>query len=411
MLFRSVDGGGTKTLTNVAAMSVDGILRFNSGIIQTQSNNASGAIVSLLPSASIVGESEASYVFGYTTTKEAALPGVTQNFGNIGLDLTFTSGDPNGTQSNGAQGGVRIVRLVGFSVGSLLGSKPSIKRSYGIQPDNANTASNVLVARFGVRYLDQELRGVQAAGVGPLNLDESQLTIWVSTSGGASFQNVGRERINTTGNRVTQNGITTFATTTLGENSAPLPVNFTYFTAQRDKTGALLNWGTALEKDNAGFEVQMSTDGREFTTLTTVQPTTANSSSPRHYTYTDGTARAGTRYYRLRQVDTDGTFAYTPVRVVNFGGSDVEVAKSSVFPNPLHEGEQLMMSLVSSLEGQATVRILDAMGRQLVSQTETLRAGISTVALPSLDGKPVGVYLVRFVLPDGTAKTIKVQKQ
>ncbi len=409
----TVDGGGVKRLTNAAAMTVDGTLRFVNGILQTQGVNASGSIVSLAPSAVIVGESETSYVLGYISTKEPALIGINQNFGNIGLDLTFTGGDPNGTQSNGTSGGVRIVRLTGVTVGSLLGGKPSIRRSYGIQPDNSSTASNVLVARIGVRYLDQELRGVQRGSVGPIDLDETQLTIWVSTSGGTGFENKSRDRINPSGNRVTQNGLTTFATTTLGENGAPLPVNFTYFTAMRESKGAMLNWGTAMEKDNAGFEVQMSLDGREFRTITTVRPATANSNAAHHYSYLDATASSGTRYYRLRQVDTDGTFAYTPVRVVNFGGSaEAAVAStSSVFPNPFRDGEQLVLSVKTAVSGTATVRVLDALGREVARQTADVSSETGTINLPSLDARPAGVYLVRLSLPSGATQTIKIQKQ
>lgn len=404
-----VEGGGTKTLNPLSSMSVDGTLSFVSGMLQTQDVDPGSSRVLLNPSSNISGESETSYVLGYVETKESCQLGVTQGFGNIGVDLTFNSGNPNGPAGGG---GVRIVRLTGVSVGGLLGSKPSIKRSYGIQPDGAGIAGNVLVARIGVRYLDQELQQVQSSGVGPINLDETQLTIWVSTSGGAGFQNDGRDRINTSGNRVTQNGITTFATTTLGENQLPLPVNFTYFTAVRDRTGAVLNWGTALEKDNAGFEVQMSLDGREFRTITTVAPVSANSSAPRHYTYTDATAHTGTRYYRLRQVDTNGIFAYTPVRTVNFGGfSEESAGTSTIFPNPFRDGEQLMMNIKAATEGTATVRVTDAMGREVTRQTVQVPAGASTLAVPSLDGKPAGVYLVRLVLPNGAAQTIKVQKQ
>lgn len=408
----TVDGGGVKTLTVNAGMIVDGSLRFINGVLKTQIANASGSIVTLLPSTSIIGESETSYVDGIITDKESAEPGVTQNFGNIGIDLTFTSGDPNGTLSNGSRGGVRIVRTTGVSAGALLGSKPSIKRTFGIQPDNATTLSNVLVARVGVRWLDRETQQVSAAGVGPINLDETQFTIWQSTSGGAGFQNFGRDRIDPTNNRVTQNGITTFATLTLGENQTPLPVNYLYFTAQRDRKGALLNWGTTLQEDNAGFEVQMSLDGREFRTLTTVVPANANSKATLHYSYTDATATSGTRYYRLRQVDTNGTFSYTPVRVVEFGGlSDVVASTSSVFPNPFRNGEQLMVSLKADVAGKALVRVTDALGREITRQMVDITAGGSTVALPSLDNKPVGVYLVRLTMPNGTTQTIKVQKQ
>ncbi len=398
----TIDGGGRKTLTN--SLRVQGTLNMVNGVLVTGTVNPVNTNVTLVTGARITGEKETSYVEGVVIANEVAQPGVNQAFGNIGLDLTITGGDPGLTE---------VTRTTSLSAADLLAGKPSIKRYYGIRPTNANGPTNRLVARFGVRYLDLETRGVRnAQSPVPQDLTENDLTIWYSTSGGAGFFNAGRDRIDPTNNRVTQNGINTFATTTLGQNAAPLPVNFLYFTAGRDRTGAVLNWGTAQEKDNAGFEVQVSLDGREFRTLTTVAPVSANSSAPRHYTYTDATARTGTRYYRLRQVDTNGAFAYTPVRTVSFGGfSEESAGTSSVFPNPFRDGEQLMMNIKAATEGTAMVRVTDAMGREVTRQTAQVPAGASTLAVPSLDGKPVGVYLVRLVLPDGAAQTIKVQKQ
>jgi hypothetical protein len=405
----STNGTPTRKFLN-GSMTINQVLTMVNGILVTGKTNSDATNVRLAtstvndPGGQIVGESEASFVEGYVVSSEVALPGITQAFGNIGLDLTFTSGNP---------GIVEVTRGTSFSAAGLLGSKPSAKRSFGVRPANANSSSNQLIARMGFRWLDSELQNVSSNGVGPLNLNESQLTIWVSTAGGSGFQNLGRDRINPSGNRVTQNGINTFATFTVGENQTPLPVDFTYFTATRERNGALLNWGTAMEKNNAGFEVQVSLDGREFRTLTMVKSANPNSSGATHYSYTDATATSGVRYYRLRQVDTNGAFAYTPVRVVNFGGASdaVVTSTSSVFPNPFRDGDQLSVNVQSGVAGNAVIQVTDAMGREITRQKAEVNLGSSTMQLPSLDNKPAGVYLVRLALPSGTTQTIKVQKQ
>ncbi len=403
-------GGAPTRKTLVGSMVVNQVLTMVNGVLVTGSANSSATRVQLAsttntdPGGQIVGESETSYVEGYVVATEEPFTGITQAFGNIGLDLTFTG--------PGTPGPTEVTRSTGFSAAGLLGSKPSIKRLYGVRPTNANNTGNPLVARMGFRYLDRELQGV---GPQPstTNLDETQLTIWVSSAGGGGFQNLGRDRINPGGNRVTQNGINTFATFTLGENQTPLPVHLIYFTAQRTAKGTLVNWGTAIEKDNAGFEVQMSLDGHEFTTLTTVTPASTSSTSAHYYTYTDAVAHTGNVYYRLRQVDTDGTVTYTPVRVVNFGGAGAAVANttSSVFPNPFHEGEQLLMSLKTRSTGTAVVRITDALGREVARQQMEVAAEATTLSLPSLDSKPAGLYLVQLALPGGAVQTIRIQKQ
>ena len=396
-----VAGTGRKTLRNT--MQVTNSLNFISGVLVTGTANPLNTSVSLQANARLTGETETSYLEGIVIDDEAAVPGVNQDFGGIGLDLTFSSGNPGVT---------RVTRTTGFSAAGLMGGKPGIKRTFGIQPANATGPGNVLLARMGVRYLDRELQQVRNTQ-SPVaqNLDETQLVIYISTSGGAGFANFGRDRINTSGNRVTQNGINTFATVSLGENTTPLPVSFIYFTAGRQQGGAVLTWGTAQEKDNAGFEVQVSRDGREFRTLTTIKPVSANSSAPRHYSYYDATSGSGTVYYRLRQVDTDGVYVYTPGRTVNFEGASLESSTSSVFPNPFNDGEQLMLTLESEVAGAATVSITDALGREVARNTVELPRGGATLPLPSLNGKPAGMYLVHLVLPSGTTKAVKVQKQ
>ena len=397
----AVDGGGRKTLSG--SMKVLHSLIFINGILVTGTANPVNTNVTLDTGASIVGESDVNYLEGIVIDAEVAVPGQLQAFGDIGLDLTFTSGNPGET---------RVTRTTGFSAAGLLAGKPGIKRTYGIQPTNANSSTNVLLARMGFRYLDHEYKNVSnSLSPTPQNLNETQLTIWISTSGGSGFANQSRDRIDPTFNRVTQNNINTFATTTLGENASPLPVNFLYFTAGRQNGGALLNWGTAQEKDNAGFEVQASTNGREFRTLTTVKPVAANSSAPQHYSYTDFSNNSGTVYYRLRQVDTDGVYVYTPVRTVNFAGASLDASSSSAFPNPFTDTEQLMLSVQSDKEGMATVSITDALGREVTRSQATVPSGGATLPLPSLTGKPAGLYLVHLTLPSGVVKTVRVQKQ
>ncbi|MDO7875264.1 T9SS type A sorting domain-containing protein [Hymenobacter sp. ASUV-10] len=406
----NVNGEPTRK-TLVGNMIINQVLTMVNGILVTGNVNSAATHVRLAtstmndPGGQIVGESENSYVEGYMIANEVAVNGITQAFGNIGLDLTFTGA--------GTPGLTEVTRGTGFSAAGLLGAKPSAKRSFGVRPTNANTEANPLVARMGFRWLDRELQQVSSSGVGPINLIESQLTVWVSSSGGSGFENKGRERINPSGNRLTQNIIKSFATFTIGENETPLPVEFTYFTAVRERTGALLNWGTAMEKNNAGFEVQVSLDGREFRTLTMVNSKNPNSSSATHYSYTDATATSGIRYYRLRQVDTNGAFAYTPVRVVDFGGkSDAVVSStSSVFPNPFRDGDQLSVNVQSGVAGNAVIQVTDAMGREITRQKAEVSVGSSTMQLPSLDNKPAGVYIVRLALPSGTTQTIKIQKQ
>ncbi|MGI4875559.1 MAG: glycine-rich protein [Janthinobacterium lividum] len=162
----------------------------------------------------------------------------------------------------------------------------------------------------------------------------------------------------------------------------PLPVQLVAFTATASGPATVaLAWATASETNSARFEVQRSADGVAWATLGTVAA--AGSSLSLHtYGYLDAAAPAGLGYYRLRQVDQDGTSAYSPVRVVTLGGG----ASLALYPNPAPGGAAL---LTGAVPGQA-VRVLDALGR--VVATATADAGGTALVGAGL---APGVYTVR----------------
>jgi uncharacterized repeat protein (TIGR01451 family) len=169
---------------------------------------------------------------------------------------------------------------------------------------------------------------------------------------------------------------------------SPLPIELTVFTAQAvQNRDARLQWRTASEKDNDHFDVERSLDGRVFTKFAQVAGQ-GNSSRPTDYALTDaGIARQGQRvYYRLRQVDTDGTASYSPVQVVRF--EQVQTPSLSVYPNPVGSSTQLDLGQLPA--GQYQVRVLDATGRVIVSQQ--LAAGL--VHGLDLGGLASGTYFV-----------------
>ena len=110
-----------------------------------------------------------------------------------------------------------------------------------------------------------------------------------------------------------------------------LPVNFTSFTAKANGNTSQLNWATATEVNNKGFNVQHSTDGITYNNLGFVNGN-GNSTQNNSYAFTHVSPGNGNNYYRLQQIDNDGKIAYSPVQVVNF--SQLTTALS-VYPNPV----------------------------------------------------------------------------
>ena len=160
----------------------------------------------------------------------------------------------------------------------------------------------------------------------------------------------------------------TSSTTTTTTTLAPLPVQLAAFTAQATPSGrsARLAWTTASEVNSAYFDIERSTDGVAFTKLGRVagqgSKTTATT-----YAFADqeglGAQPAGLAYYRLRQVDTDGTATYSPVRTVTLGGASATL-QASLYPNPAQASTTLDLSALPTAASYQ-VQVLDATGRQV----------------------------------------------
>jgi len=132
------------------------------------------------------------------------------------------------------------------------------------------------------------------------------------------------------------NGFSSFALT-----NAPLialPVEFLEFSARHSGQYNLLNWATASETNNEGFEIERSFDGRNFESIGFVKGN-GTTTLQENYSFEDFDLSVyGLYYYRLKQVDFDGRFSYSEIEVV-----EVKRSKEAVLitPNPMKDQFQL----------------------------------------------------------------------
>lgn len=143
--------------------------------------------------------------------------------------------------------------------------------------------------------------------------------------------------------------------------SSALPVSLVAFTAKKAADVVEVKWATAQETNSSHFIVERSTDASSFESLATVQAA-GNSGERREYSYADRTAIAGKVYYRLKQVDKDGKFWYSPVQVVDRGTSE----KATIYPNPVVNNFKV---LLPSGTQQAALMVYDMQGRIAVNRT------------------------------------------
>ncbi|MFT4062385.1 MAG: T9SS type A sorting domain-containing protein [Edaphocola sp.] len=181
--------------------------------------------------------------------------------------------------------------------------------------------------------------------------------------------------------------------------SSPLPVGLANFDAYKNGSVAELVWTTASETNNKGFEVERSTDSRSWTSLGFVnsQAENGNSSSELGYAFTDETPATGTDYYRLKQTDLDGRYAYSAVRTVSFGKESIMV----IYPNPVKDNVT-----IQGLQGNEQIKIYDANGR-VVAKTQANSATMN-ISLSALSN---GTYHINIVDADGKVSSHKVVKK
>ncbi|WP_166648077.1 VCBS repeat-containing protein [Hymenobacter sp. UV11] len=179
--------------------------------------------------------------------------------------------------------------------------------------------------------------------------------------------------------------------------ASPLPVVLTAFTGQATSAGNQLRWATATEQNSRSFEVERSADGNTFAPLGSIAAA-GTTTSARTYQYLDAAAPAGLSYYRLRQVDLDGTVAYSPVVVLTATRLAV-AAQALAYPSPF--AETLSVALPGAEASQpATIALLTLDGRTVYSRAVEL--GATPQALAELPALAPGLYLLRTTTAAGT---------
>ncbi|WP_162910845.1 T9SS type A sorting domain-containing protein [Hymenobacter oligotrophus] len=201
-------------------------------------------------------------------------------------------------------------------------------------------------------------------------------------------------------------GITQQVVTIVIRNNPVLPVTLVSFTAQAVGQDVKLAWVTAQESKNSHFVVERSFDGKTYQAVGQVKgqgtKTTATT-----YAFVDAKAAAkaasSVAYYRLRQVDTDGTEAFSGVQIVTLPFATATIA---VYPNPATSSQDAQLDLTAAAAGSYQVMITDLAGH--VVRAYQLQSGNKhALGLTSL---PSGTYLVQ-VKGNSSALTTRVVKQ
>jgi len=198
--------------------------------------------------------------------------------------------------------------------------------------------------------------------------------------------------------------VSSFSPFTLGSTMAmnALPIELLSFTATPKSKTVQLNWRTATELNNAWFQIERSANGRDFAEIGKLAGA-GTSQVPLDYAFTDALPLNGWNYYRLRQLDTDGGFSFSPVQAVLMGKAGASV-RLQVFPNPTNN--ELNLKTTDLIQPGDRLEIYDYTGRQVqhFSAFDAISAPVDVSQLPA------GTYLVRLRTAEGTVSTSFVKQ-
>jgi hypothetical protein len=373
-------GAGTKTLAgNATAL---GEVVINNTLLETGDN-----ILELGPAAAF-NEVGSGYLRGQVAVTREVSAGATQPFAGIGVSMTPADG-------SAAPGTTRILRDTRTAVSARpdTGGKGSITRVYHIH--NATPGIEVTMT---LAYAEREL---QANG-----LDEiTGLRMYRQNAEGLWEEQIESD-FNAEANTVTLAGVTAFSPWTLAGPNEVLPVEVTAFTAKHRHDLVELAWTTAMEDNNQGFEVEVSTDARYYEKVGFVASKNPNSRAPITYTFTDDkTVATGTRYYRLKQVDLDGTASYYGPKAVKI---ESMVTAASVYPNPFND--VFTVKYVAETSHPLTLTVLDALGKKVSEQVVPVTPGMNYLQVQVGNQHPKGLYLLH-VSGNGNTQTFRMIKK
>ena len=229
-----------------------------------------------------------------------------------------------------------------------------------------------VVRQFGVSSFSTNITMVLGSGrisstdeATPTNL---KLIKRASNSFGAWSDDYSGASANSSIGEVVFNNVTSFSQLNVGTTgNSTLPVELLSFTATEEEGKVILNWATATELNNDFFEIQRSETGEDWGVIGNVDGNgTINETI--NYNFTDDRPFYGTSYYRLRQVDFDGQFEYSPVQsaTIELHGQRMEV---SIYPNPTNQHNINIRMVSPNKRNRVKLRLTDLSGKLYLDET------------------------------------------
>lgn len=180
-------------------------------------------------------------------------------------------------------------------------------------------------------------------------------------------------------------------------SQAPLPVELISFSGIYINNSTVINWETATEVNNYGFEILRLREGNNWEKIGFI-PGHGNSATPNQYSFIDKTASMGEYSYRLNQIDLDGTSELSEIITVKAGELATSILLNQNYPNPFNPKTQINFAVKEKCNLKLIV--YDLLGNEIATlfDGEVLQ---NTLYKTEFDGTELstGIYFYQLITP------------
>jgi hypothetical protein len=169
----------------------------------------------------------------------------------------------------------------------------------------------------------------------------------------------------------------------------PLPVELVSFTSEVIDNNITLNWTTATETNNQGFEILRLTQNDNDWQIISFITGHGTTTEPQFYSFTDEALQPGNYQYKLKQIDYDGSFEYSKIVEVTIE-APTKFSLSQNYPNPFNPSTNIEFRIADF--GFVSLKVYDVLGNEVATLVD--------------EEKPAGEYEVKFTVGQDSSPDI-----
>jgi hypothetical protein len=226
---------------------------------------------------------------------------------------------------------------------------------------------------------------------------------WLGPYGSDAAFPFGAYTQDATNNIFTWNGLTNFSDLTGGGGGTPQSMTLLYFNAKTNNEQVDVSWSTASEINNDYFEVQRSVNAKDFETINKITGA-GNHNGELNYSSTDESPYSGISYYRLKQVDFDGTTSFSTISAVEINKVNEKTpAGVELYPNPSDGKDMKLLMNGIATTNPIELKIFSSNGAQVFSEN---LSGNNAIIIPA-EKLSNGIYFLQINI-DGIISNMKL---